>query len=204
FFSTLSSNVTPYQNVFRSNANSYQSFIGRKLKSLNKDGTLNEVKRLDQANRNQLLRALKDALNKKQDKQPPTPELSKEEYDHLPFTKMLRPTNNSKFGTREIIRDYLLQAGIPFELFSQKPVKQTGKNHNPDGFNGAVAAMIHVFIELDYFASGLTFMNIIDAYLEETGNKIGKLSYFKRHFLEDNYFNQYRNQLKDILPKRLG
>src|SRR5699024_1890318 len=85
FFNTLSSNVTPYQNVFRSNANSYQSFIGRKLKSLNKDGTLNEVKRLDQANRNQLLRALKDALNKKQDKQPPTPELSKEEYDHLPF-----------------------------------------------------------------------------------------------------------------------
>jgi len=86
---------------------------------------------------------------KRQYKPAPTNRRPKEEYDHLPFTKMLRPTDKSKFRTRELIRDYLLQASIPFEFFSKKPIKQTGKNHNPDGFNGAVAAMIHVYRKLE-------------------------------------------------------
>lgn len=70
---------------------------------------------------------------------------------------------------------------------------------NPDGFKGAVAAMIYVFRKLNYFNKNLSFPEILDAYLLETGNEIGKLNFFKRHYLEDNYFIRYKKSLEDIL-----
>lgn len=203
FFITLSSNLIPYQHVFSPGATSYQTFIGRKLKSLNEAGALEEAQRLDKENRNRLLEALQEELKIDKSAQTSPSEYPEEDYDQLPFTKMLRPKENSRFKTKQIIGDYLLQAGIPFALFSQKPVQRTGKNHNPDGFNGAVAAMIHIFKELNYFEQGLTFPFILDAYLKESGNKIGKLGYFKRHYMDDDYFIQYQNKLRDILPKKL-
>lgn len=204
FHQTLLDNFTPYQQAFDSNATSYLRFIGMKLQNLDKDGLLDEVKRLDKENRSQLLNALKEALDKKAGSQHSATENHSENEDNLPFTKMLRPVENSKLKTKALIQGYLQKAGISFELFSQKPVAQTAKESNPDGFKGAVAAMIYTFQGLNYFEKGFSFPEILDAYLKETGNKIGKLSDFKRHYLEDNYFIQYTDKLKDVLPKTLS
>lgn len=204
FHQTLSSNFTPYPDVLDKSANSYRSFIGMKLQNLNRDRLLDEVRRLDKENRSYLLNALKEALDNKSINQHSETENPRENDDDLPFTKMLRPVENSKLKTKSVIQHYLQEAGISFELFSQKPIAQTGKDNNPDGFKGAVAAMIYTFQRLNYFEEGFSFPEILGAYLKETGNKIGKLSNFKRHYLDDNYFIQYTNKLKDVLPKELS
>lgn len=202
FHQTLSSNFTPYPDVLDKSANSYRSFIGMKLQNLNRDRLLDEVRRLDKENRRYLLNALKEALENKTVHQDVETETRDENYDNLPFTKMLNPIEHSKFKTKGIIQDYLFGAGIAFELFHVKPAKKKRDGSNKDGFNGAVAAMIFVFKKLHYFDKDFSFDEILDAYLEETKNEIGKLSYYKAHYLDNGYFIKYKqelleNELKD-------
>lgn len=108
-----------------------------------------------------------------------------------PFTSLL---NNPEI--KKIIQEHLTEAGIPFAIFQR--VKTVGNNRNPDGFNSAVAAMIVVFRELGYFKEDTFFDEILDAYLRETRNNIGKLNHFKRHYRESNYFQTYKENLEDL------
>lgn len=108
-----------------------------------------------------------------------------------PFTALLKDPE-----IKQKIQEHLTEAGIPFAVFQK--VKLVGNNRNPDGFNSAVAAMIVVFRELGYFKEGAFFGDILDAYLKETRNSIGKLSYFKRHYREATYFQNYKRDLLDL------
>lgn len=63
--------------------------------------------------------------------------------------------------------------------------------------------MIIVFLKSGYFKPNTNFAELLDAYLEETNNSIGKLSRFKRDYLNDNYFLQYKEQLEELNIKKL-
>ena len=140
--------------------------------------------------------------NAKTDKEttpPPITSGSKEEIPapdrSKPFTALLKNPELKKD-----IQDKITEAGIPFMLFQK--VKTVGNNRNPDGFNSSIAAMIVVFKDLKYFKDEVYFDEILNAYLKETRNRIGKLSYFKRHYRENAYFQTYKENLLDLqLPK---
>lgn len=108
-----------------------------------------------------------------------------------PFTALLK---NPELKNQ--MQGHLTKAGIPFSIFQK--TRKVGNNRNPDGFNSAIAAMITIFIELKYFKEDIYFNEILDAYLKETKNNIGKLNYFKRHYRESNYFQTYKENLEDL------
>lgn len=108
-----------------------------------------------------------------------------------PFTAMLKSPE-----LKNQIQEHLRMAGIPFSIFQK--ARKVGNNRNQAGFNSAVAAMIVVFNELEYFKEDIYFGDILDAYLKETKNNIGKLNHFKRHYRESDYFQTYFENLEDL------
>lgn len=177
----------------------YLHFIGKKIQSLQKTEIFNEIIRLDMGNRGRLLRALqqnKIEFDVKETSLTKTPIFS--------FSEMLHPTNESIAATKSFIQDMLTEASIPFELMQLKPIPKTNANKNPDGFNGALAAMITVFKDLGYFKPGLTLPEVVDAYLQESGNTIGKLSFYKRSYFQDNYYIQYKKSLEELKIKKIS
>ncbi|HAO06288.1 MAG TPA: hypothetical protein DCQ50_04685 [Chryseobacterium sp.] len=108
-----------------------------------------------------------------------------------PFTDLLKSTE-----LKNRIQEKLTEADIPFMLF--KKANLVGNNRNPDGFNSAVAVMIVIFKSLGYFKEDFSFDEILDAYLKETGNSIGKINHFKRHYMKNKYFKTYKEDLFDL------
>lgn len=199
FQQTLSWYPAAYLDAIDHPTDPYLHFIGKKLSSMNRKNMLAEVTRLDKENRRLLLSALQQqaivfqepvATNEPTTSQP------------APFTNMLKPINGSVSNTKLFIQQQLTSAGIPFELFISKPVTQTRTGKNPDGFAGAIASMISTFKDLGYFKDGFTLPEILDAYLKETGNSIGKFNNFKRNYLADNYYLRYKASLDDLALKK--
>lgn len=199
FQQTLSRYPAAYLNAIDHPTDPYLHFIGKKLSSLNKKNALTQVTRLDKENRQLLLSALQQQSIVFQE-----PVLPNEptKNSSAPFSNMLRSIIGSVNNTKQFIQHQLTNAGIPFELFIPKPIAKTSTNKNPDGFNGAVAAMIVVFKELGYFKDGVSFPELLEAYLKETGNSIGKLNNFKRNYLADNYYLRYKSSLEDLSLKK--
>ena len=201
FQQTLSRYPAAYLDAIDHPTDPYLHFIGKKLSSMNRKNMLAEVTRLDKENRRLLLSALQQQSTTFQESVLPNEPV---EISTAPFANMLRPINGSINTTRQFIQQQLTNAGIPFELFIPKPIAKTSTNKNPDGFNGAVAAMIVVFKELGYFKDGVSFPELLEAYLKETGNSIGKLNNFKRNYLADNYYLRYKASLDDLALKNTG
>lgn len=199
FQQTLSRYPAAYLNAIDHPTDPYLHFIGKKLFSLNRKNMLAEVIRLDKENRQKLLSALQQQSTTFQESVLPNEPV---EISTAPFANMLRPINGSINNTRQFIQQQLTNAGIPFELFIPKPVTQTRTGKNPDGFAGAIASMITTFKDLGYFKDGLSFPEILNAYLKETGNSIGKLNNFKRNYLADNYYLRYKASLDDLALKK--
>ncbi len=199
FQQTLSKHPTPYMDAVDHPTDPYLHFIGKKLTSLNRKNILAEVIRLDKENRRQLLSALQQQTIGFQKPAEHTEAFASVQTS---FTNLLKSLNDSPNNTKLFIQQQLTKAGIPFELFIPKPVVKTSTNKNPDGFNGAVAAMITVFKELGYFKDGISFPEILDAFLTKTGNSIGKLNNFKRNYLADNYYLRYKESLEDLALKK--
>jgi hypothetical protein len=177
----------------------YLHFIGKKIQSLQKTEIFIEIARLDKETRGRLLRALQQNKIEFGGE-----ETSSKKIPVFSFSEMLHPISESIAATKSFIQDMLTEASIPFELMQLKPVPKTNANKNPDGFNGALAAMITVFKDLGYFKPGLTLPEIVDAYLQESGNTIGKLSFYKRNYFQDNYYLQYKKSLEDLKIKKIS
>ncbi|GAB3013896.1 hypothetical protein GCM10027051_16450 [Niabella terrae] len=199
FLQTLSQYPAAYPNVINHPSDPYLHFIGKKLSSMNRKNMLAEVIRLDREDRQKLLSVLQQQSIALQEPALPN---QPAEIPSAPFTNMLRPINGSINTTKQFIQQQLTNAGISFELFISKPVTQTRTGKNPDGFAGAIASMISTFKDLGYFKDGFTFPEILDAYLKETGNSIGKLNNFKRNYLTDNYYLRYKASLEDLSLKK--
>ncbi|WP_346239619.1 hypothetical protein ABDK00_018170 [Niabella insulamsoli] len=199
FYQLLKTRPVAYTNAIDHPEDPYLHFIGKKIQSLEKTEIFKEVIRLDKANRQKLLNALQQhklAFKNEEVPSQPLPTFS--------FSEVLQPIGDSVASTKSFIQQQLKAAEIPFELIMSKPILKTRTNKNPDGFNGALAAMITVFKDLGYFKPGLTFSEILDAYLQETGNTIGKLSAYKRNYFRDNYYLQYKKSLEELEIKKLA
>lgn len=211
FIEILAENPHPYIGTINHPIDPYLNFCGKKLESLNKSKFLDDTYELDQHNRERLLNELKTikTIRKPELKIPPgekeakqtgakqqKPELAyPERKKKQPFTYLLKSTE-----LRNTIQEKLTEADIPFMLF--KKTKPVGNNRNPDGFNSGVAVMIVTFKSLRYFKEDFSFDEILDAYLKETGNSIGKINHFKRHYMKNKYFKTYKEDLFDLnIPK---
>lgn len=93
------------------------------------------------------------------------------------------------------------EAGFEFNLFSPVPRLENGKN--PYGLNGCMAAMIDYFYQLNYFKKEYTLEQIFKAYLQYSGNSIGKLKTFLSEFRNDNSFINHVEKLKALKIKKL-
>lgn len=202
FQQILSRHPAAYIDAINHPTDPYLHFIGRKLFSLNNKNMLDEVIRLDKENRQLLLNALQQQTIAFQQPVLPGEPVQAPSTSSTPFTNTLKAVSGSVNNTKLFIQQQLTIAGIPFELFIPKPVTKTRTNKNPDGFAGAVASMITFFKELGYFKDGFSFPEILDAYLKETGNSIGKLNNFKRNYLADNYYLRYKASLEDLSLKK--
>ncbi|HMR81584.1 MAG TPA: hypothetical protein PKE30_00530 [Niabella sp.] len=200
FQQVLGQHPYPYKDAIGHPDDPYLHFIGKKIQSLSKTGILSKAVEMDKENRRKLLNALQQKKIVLQNIEVPRP--LKHLNQKTPFTDMLQPTNGSVNNTKLFIQQQLTLAGIPFELLIPKPVTKTRTNKNPDGFAGAVASMITTFKDLGYFKDDFSFPEILNAFLKETGNSIGKLNNFKRNYLADNYYLRYKASLEDLALKK--
>lgn len=230
FIETLAENSEPYIDAIGHPTDPYLNFCGKKLKSLKRQGHLDKAYELDFINRQCLLKELKSTYNAPKSIPNPDPNKPSEELTSLPqpaTAKTKKPIAEPKTIIKEnttsltfskkkktqpfidllkspdlkkTIQEKLTEADIPFLIF--KKIQPVGNNRNPDGFNSAIAVMIVTFKELGYFKDDFSFDEILDAYLKETGNSIGKVSDFKRHYMKNKYYKTYKEDLYDLdIPK---
>lgn len=189
FLDVLNDNPSPYKDAISHPSDPYLYFCGKKLQSLNQSKKLEQVLAIDARNRQQLRQAILSHLNM------PIHQ-TKQQQQREPFTNLLKPYNGNKANTFRKIQDYLSQLDFRHDLF--KPISKTKGHKNPIGFNACVAAMITVFKELGYFEKAYSFDDILDAYIEQTGNTIGNLGDFKNNYRKKDLFDRYRKELMEL------
>ena len=109
--------------------------------------------------------------------------------------------NGSPEETLQFIIQKTEEAGFEYKLFSRIPRLENGKN--PYGLNGSMAAMIDFFYQLNYFKKEYTLEEIFKAYLQYSGNTIGKFKTFISEFRQDNSFIKYSEKLKKLKINKL-
>ncbi len=119
----------------------------------------------------------------------------------ISFLQMLKPLNGNSETTLQFIKDKIQEAGITFSLFS--PVTRIATGKNPYGFNDCMGAVIDFFFQGDYFKKEYSFNDIFRAYLEYSGNSIGKLNTFLSEFRQDKGYKKNFSKLKALKINKL-
>jgi hypothetical protein len=211
----LIENPVAYRDPIPEKADEELLFCYRKKESMKKDSKFEQMFSLDQQNRAEFLLAVEKRISEfpsplptpEEDSQAaPTPEESAEPQASpartILFLEVLRPMDGSPENTLQFIIEKTDQAGFPFKIFQAVPRLENGKNQY--GLNGCIAAMIDFFYQLDYFKKEYSLEEIFKAFLQYSGNSIGKLHTFLSEFREDKYFTKFLPKLKNLKINKLS
>ncbi len=201
----LQENFTPYTEPVDDHSDEELKWCYVKNENLKKDPKFSQMYLLDEQNRTAILQAVERRIVEfgKSMLQPTAVEEQVIPEDAVPpaaksptFLEMLEPINGSPQETLQFIMQKTEEAGFEFNLFSPVPRLDNGKN--PYGLNGCMAAMIDHFYQLRYFKKDYTLEQIFKAYLQYSGNSIGKLKTFLSEFRNDNSFVKHVEKLKRL------
>lgn len=135
---------------------------------------------IDKENRTAILEALTQKITSfetKKDKLEIVPEENiVTEVKATSFADMLKPLNNSSQDTLNFIISKWEEAEFDLEIFSKINKLPNGKN--PYGLNGAIAAILDLFWQHNYFKKGYNLEEVFKACFAYTGNSIVKLKTF--------------------------
>lgn len=206
----LQENFTPYAEPVDDHPDEELKWCYTKNENLKKDPKFSQMYLLDAQNRTVILQAVekRTADSSKPLVKPATFEASAKTEDAMPpavkpfsFLEMLEPINGSQEETLQFIKQKIEEAGFKYNLFSPVPKADNGKNQY--GLNGCMAAMIDCFYQLHYFKKEYTLEQIFKAYLQYSGNSIGKLKTFLSEFRNDNSFTKHAERLKKLKIRKL-
>lgn len=205
----LQENFTPYAEPLDNHPDEELKWCYVKNGYLKKDLKFSQMYLLDEQNRTAILQAVEKMIAESSKPLPQTANIEKPAIldDTQPasktilFLEVLKPINSSPEETLEFIRQKTEEAGFEFNIFSPVPRLENGKN--PYGLNGCMAAMIDCFYQLLYFKKEYTLEQIFKAYLQYSGNSIGKLKIFLSEFRNDNSFIKHTEKLKELKIKKL-
>ncbi len=198
----LRENFTPYGSSLAVDIDEELKWCLVKNDHLVKDPKFNQMFALDKSNRTAILKALETKITAFQQK--PSSSVTVNLSTIVPevsFQDMLKPMEGSPDTTLAFIKEQVATAGISFDLFS--PLQKLSNGKNPYGLNGCMAAMIEFFYQHHYFKKEYSLEQIFTAYLQYSGNKIGKLKTFISEFRQDNSFIKYFHQLKRLKINKL-
>ena len=165
---------------------------------------------LDEQNRTAILEAVEKRIAEfsKTLLQPPlieAPAIPEDEMQpatkKILFLEVLKPMNGNSDETLQFIKQKTEEAGFEFNLFSPVPRLDNGKN--PYGLNGCMGTMIDHFYQLNYYKKEYTLEQIFKAYLQYSGNSIGKLKTFLSEFRQDSSYIRHAEKLKQLKIKKL-
>lgn len=207
----LREHFIPYAEPLHDHPNEELKWCFVKNENLKKDPKFSQMYLLDEQNRRAILQAVekKMAESSKPLVQPATVEEPAILVDGKPpaakslsFLDVLESINGSPEETLQFIRQKIGEAGFEFNLFSSIPKSDNGKNLY--GLNGCIAAMIDCFYQLRYFKKEYTLEQIFKAYLQYSGNSIGKLKTFISEFRNNNSYIKHTEMLKKLKIKKLS
>jgi|GEM_PF-1264775 len=118
------------------------------------------------------------------------------------FLEVLTPMDGGPETTLQFIKDKTEQADFDFDIFSTITRLPNGKN--PYGLNGAMGAMIDFFYQHKYYKKEYGLEEIFKAYLQYSGNTIGKLHTFLSDFREDKSYLKHFAKLKALKINKLS
>ena len=197
-----------YREPVPADADEELRFCYMKNGSMKKDAKFQLMYSLDEQNRSAFLSAVEKGIaggvsSSSTDPVPPPVDNSAgpEEISPLDFLQLVRPMNGSPEETLRFILAQTENAGFRFSLFT--PVERLPNGKNPYGFNGAMAAMIEHFRQLNYLDKECSFDKIFKAYLKYSGNNVGKLHTFLGNYRNDQNFRKYLSNLKDLKISKL-
>ena len=204
----LQENFTPYSETSSSNLDEELEWCYVKNENLKKDPKFSQMYLLDEQNRTVIQRAIEKRISE-------FPKITvinqtiEELLEEIPgtshitlFLEVLRPMHGSPEETLQFMMRKTKEAGFEFNIFSGVPRLDNGKN--PYGLNGCMGAMIEFFYQLNYFKKEYSFEEILKAYLQYSGNNIGKLKTFISEFRQDKSFMKYTDKLKALKIERLS
>lgn len=176
-----------------------------KNRFLRNDNKFEQMYALDQENRI----TIKEALVRKQasfateevEVYRETKEISTTENKTATFLDTLRPLKTNPKETLDFIIDKVAEANFEYPLFSRIEKLSNGKN--PYGLNGAIAALIDFFFQLNYFKKEYELEDLFKAYSAFTGNFIAKLKTFTSEFRQDNSYLKHFDKLKQLKINKL-
>jgi len=196
----LLENPSAYSDPIPEDADDELKFCYRKDKSMKRSVKFRPMFLLDQQNRKSILEAVEKKIASFSPTPPDNTSTKPSPTPTVPFLNMVRPMDGDRQKTIEFMKAQVEKAGFKFPLFSKVAHLPNGKN--PYGLNGAMAAMVRVFYDLNYFKKEYEFIDVFKSYLDFTGNNIGK-SIFLEDYLEDRNFLKYSNKLKDLKISKL-
>ena len=206
----LKENFIPYNEAIHEESDEELQWCFVKNTFLKKEAKFSKMYMLDEQNRSAILHAVEKRIAEFQKSLPliVTIDESIEIKDETQpatkanlFLEMLKPINGSPEDTLRFILQKTEEAGFEYNIFSPVPRLDNGKN--PYGLNGCMAAMIDHFYQFHYFKKEYDLEQIFKAYLQYSGNNIGKLKTFISEFRHDNSFIKHTEKLKALKIKKL-
>lgn len=207
----LQKHFIPYVEPLPDHPNEELKWCFVKNENLKKDPKFSQMYLLDEQNRTAILHTIEKRIveSSKPLSQPVTVAEPATLEDLIPppakplsFLEMLEPINGSPEETLQFIKQKIEEAGFKDNLFSPIPKSDNGKNQY--GLNGRIAAMIDCFYQLRYFKKEYTLEQIFKAYLQYSGNSIGKLKTFISEFRNNNSYIKHAEMLKKLKIKKLS
>ena len=201
----MEQHVKPYDESLDGTSDEELQWCFVKNGFLQKDPKFEQMYALDQENR----ATIKEALARKHasfestevDGDIKTKEISITEKKIVRFPDTLRPLKTDPSETLDFIIAKVEEANFDFPLFNRIEKLPNGKN--PYGLNGAIAAMIDLFYQLNYFKKEYQLEDIFKAYSAFTGNHIAKLKNFISEFRQDNSYLKHFDKLKQLKINKL-
>ena len=177
-------------------------FCFRKNANLKRDPKFAQMYQLDEQNRTAILLTVEKRINEilktQTTLETQKPSMADTEIqtkaDTVSFLEVLKPINGKPEETLQFIKQKTEEADFNFKIFSKIPRLENGKN--PYRFNGCIAAMIDFFYQHNYFKKVYSLEEIFKAYLQYSGNTIGKLKTFLSEFRQDNSYLKHLISLK--------
>ncbi|MEO5998578.1 MAG: hypothetical protein ABIN89_17615 [Chitinophagaceae bacterium] len=205
----LLENFIPYAEPLDDHPDEELKWCHVKNENLKRDPKFSQMYLLDEQNRTAILHAVEKRITEFPMpllKPLPVSEPAIPEDETQPGTKIklflevLKPINGSTEETLQFIQQKIEEAGFEFNLFSPVPRLENGKN--PYGLNGCMGAMIDHFYQVNYFKKEYTLEQIFKAYLQYSGNSIGKLKAFLSEFRQDKSYLKHFEKLKALKLKK--
>ena len=207
----LQENFVPYNNrLQQEDIDEELQWCFVKNDNLKKDAKYNKMYLVDKENRTVLLEQLKKRITEfpkpiseteASEKLTPVENELNKNADTILFLEVLKPIDGDTEKTLSFIKEKIEEAHFEFKVFS--PISRLPNGKNPYGLNGCIAAMVDFFYQHNYFKKEYNLEEIFKAYLQYSGNTIGKLHTFLSEFREDKSYTRHLAKLKALKINKL-